>query len=322
MSLLFSPPASSRQTTGGFIIAGACPAFRLLAAAGALLTSTLVAAWGSGLPSCAPAFFTQSSGSPLRAENDLSAIFDPTANVSTRLKCVHALGPALNSDQITRLYQFLKARPDSRESNLPALRLIKNDLLNALMDQSIAPAGLTAVMSDIYHDEAQDLVSRDYALQHLVTWCEQGAPDASDSKSKARAVLVEAAEQNTAVGGAALLGLHQLAAWDPAMSRDFIRKRALQMASSAGAAIEMRTTALQVCAEEGIAEALPVARSLAFGEAPAALRISAIAAVGRLGGPADLVALQLEEKFGAPLRPAIQSAIKNLELKIHRQKLV
>jgi hypothetical protein len=273
-------------------------------------------------------------------------IFDGDAKITARLSAAHGLGRDLSPEQVSELYAFLEALPGRREKNRAGLNLLKNDLISLLQDQTHPPAGLTGTLIAIYRNPAQDPVARDYALQHLVTWYEQGAADAPDAQSRIQSVLRQATRENTSIAGTALLGLHRLITsdsgtlplaagnavpganiqWDGGPSRfsadatvmnEEISQTALQMLGSANQPSASQITAIQVCAEREIAEALPAIQALAQTGGGTALRISAIAALGYLGGTEQAVLLQrLEAEPNPALRPAIEGALRRLQTKL------
>jgi hypothetical protein len=71
---------------------------------------------------------------------------------------------------------------------------------------------------------------------------------------------------------------------------------------------------MQVCAERGAVAALPAIQALAQREGATALQISAIAALGRLGGPEQAALLRrLQAQGNQALEPAIDAALRRLE---------
>jgi hypothetical protein len=275
-----------------------------------------------------------------------SPIFDGGARISERLSAVSRLGQDLSRDQISELYAFLKRLPAPQERNLAALNLLKNDIVSRLQDQIHPPAGLTATLIELCLDPAQDPVARDYALQHLITWHEQGAADAPDAKARIQSILRQTTQENTSSAGTALLGLHRLntgerriillaggkllqgsgVPLDDSLTRfpaggaiddEEISQAALRMLLSANLPCASRITAIQVCAEREVTQALPVIETLAQTEGSTALRISAIAALGWLGGPEQAALLQrLEAEQTQALKPAIQGALRRLQAKL------
>lgn len=255
-------------------------------------------------------------------------ILSAQTNIGERLKAIHSLKKNLNYEEITALYSFLKSRPTSAEKNIPGLHVVKNDILNALRDQTVSPAGLTDTMIAIYHDPKQDNVTRDYAIQHLISWYEQGAIDAVTAKEKIQAVLTEASgsdasslgeavQKNSSIAGTALLGLHRLSVLDSMFNSTEIGQAALRLAQASDTPIATRITALQICAEREIKQALPTLESLVQISENIPLRISAIAALGQLGGKEQAVFLrQLESCPNEKLRTASQIALRKLQHRI------
>jgi len=281
----------------------------LLALSG--LLSAALASLGQELPSSFP---------PVAA-----VIFDGKANIAERLSAAHQLGRALTPPQITELYAFLKALPGPQEENLAGLNVLKNDLTSLLQEQTDPPVGLTSALIAIYQNPAQDPVARDYALQHLVTWAEQGAADEPDATARIRAVLRRATQENTSLAGTALLGLHRLSVSgspapplpESAVSGGEISQTALRMLLSAQQPVAARITAIQVCAEREIPEALLPIQALAQAEGSTAVRISAIAALGWLGGLEQALFLRrLEAESHPDLRPAVQGALRRLRTRL------
>jgi hypothetical protein len=133
-------------------------------------------------------------------------------------------------------------------------------------------------MIGIYRNPAQDPVIRDYAIQHLATWYEQGAPDSPDSKEKIRAVFHNAVKEPNGIAGTALLAMHHLSANDAAFDGTEINELALNLARSANLAT--RITAIQVCSERGLKEVLPGIESIPQKPGSLPLRLSAVAVLG------------------------------------------
>jgi hypothetical protein len=206
------------------------------------------------------------------------------------------------------------------ESNLAVLQLIKNDLINALMDQSSPPEQLTSVLIETYQDQEQDYITRDYAIQHLVTWFERGVTQ--PQRERIRETLMRAMNENSSMGGTALLGVARLSRADVFFDRSRIRKRAVEMASQQETDLAARITAIQVCADLGAREAVPVFRLLAVTSNPMALRISAISALGTLGSAQDFLTLApMAAGKDRNLDPALHSALAQLRQRFHLQEL-
>lgn len=275
--------------------------------------------------------FTSTGRTPLAVSNPVATLVTATsslpiivgsepAELKDRLKAVHSLRGNLDRDEIAGLCLFLKTPPSPQEKNLPGLNQIKNDILNRLRNQDVPVAHLTDTMNEIQRDPAQDDVSRDYAIQHLVLWYEEADLASPDGRAKIRAILHEAAQANTSAAGTALLGLHRLSMDDTTLDKAKIDRLALALAQSSGTHTATRITAIQVCAERGLKEVLPVIEPLAQSPGCVPLQLSAIAALGRLGGSAQAEALRkVETNQNATVNAARQLALRQVE---RREQLI
>jgi hypothetical protein len=231
-----------------------------------------------------------------------------------RVEAARALPLDLTRDEIRSLYCFLRNHPPRDAGNLAGLRFVKNEVLTALQNQNDPAPNLTELMIEIYRDHAQDFVTRDYAIQHLITWSAQGAPDAQDAKERIRATLFESAQRNDSVAGTALLGLHRLAKTEAGIQTDQIKSIALNIVQDPNSNEATRITAIQVCAEEQAVEAVPAIAILVQTRDRTALQLSAISALGQLGGSSEAITLrQLQSDQNKLLEPAIRAALAHLE---------
>jgi hypothetical protein len=227
----------------------------------------------------------------------LAVILDPAAGRRERLNAVQGLGASLTRAEITALYQFLKSPPGPREKDLPCLYALKNDILNALHNQAPPPRDLVDTLIAIYRDPAQDSVIRDYAIQHLAACCEDRAAVNPAATWRITEVVSEAAHQNSSIAGTALLALHLLPASDAALSQREIDQIAIHLTCDSQAQTSARVTAIQICSERGLRQALPAIERLAQEADCVALRLSAQAALCRLGGSLQPFGLHSTRRF-------------------------
>jgi len=124
---------------------------------------------------------------------------------------------------------------------------------------------------------------RGYAVQHIAMWIEKGKLDSGDRERLLGAVRTAAAEvDKPSVGGAGLIAFRAVGDGGEAGAL------AMKALCSKNACAESRISAFQVCAELGVSAALEPARAaVADASAPTILRMSAIAALARLGGADD-----------------------------------
>jgi len=250
----------------------------------------------------------------------LKLILDPQADIRDRLEAVQEVGNSLSRSEIDSMFSFLKNHPDSQEKNMAGLRALKNDVMNALKDQN-PPTGLTTTLINIFHDQAQDFATRDYAIQHLATWYRRSTEDSADAKARIRSILKEASREETSIAGTALLAMHRLSAQDTSFDSADIDQTALRMVISSNTPAPALITALQVCSDRGLLRALPEIEHLAQTRGRTALQISAIAALGKLGTAEDAVLLQkLEREGSAELHPALAAARKRMSWRLAIQE--
>lgn len=241
----------------------------------------------------------------------LPIITDARQPIGTRIKAVRDLGDNLSLDDVQALYFFLTSLPNWDEKNLPGLRVIKNDILNRLQLQATAPVGLTLVMLEMYRNPSQDMVVRDYALQHLAI---QGQRDDGGEIVETQRGLLEAAQGGGPLAGTALLGLHRLSTTESNKQDEQIDAIALNLAKSSASPLSTRITALQVCSERRLLAVLPEAEKLARSDGPAALRISAISVLGQLGKTHEITLLRnLRLQGSALIRAAASTALERAE---------
>jgi hypothetical protein len=216
------------------------------------------------------------------------------------------------------LYTFLLRRSPLDEGQQG--HVLKNELLNALCALNPPPANLGSLLAQVYRDRNQNAVLRDYAVQHLVSFYKQiervsGTERESwrSEQAQARDVLWEAlSETDTSIAGTALLGLAQLSEERPdAFDRERIGAVALQLSGEGGAGELTRIAALQVSARLGVNDARPVLMQTAQQGQSIPLRISAIGALGVLGGSEAVPLLNgflegPEERLKLPARRALQ----------------
>jgi hypothetical protein len=225
------------------------------------------------------------------------------ASMHERVEAAHALSNNLSRDEIAALCVFLKSTPAAGENDFDGLNWLKNDILNALREQEMAPPDLTGLLIEIYRERTQDSVMRDYAIQHLVLWCEQGAADMPHAQERIRLLLREAVLEPDGIAGTALLGWHRLSRGDAVFNPCEVDQCALRLAQSAQTDRATRLTAIQVCAERGLTAALPTINSLVDVTNCVPLRLSAVAAVRHLNQSQQPQCMELTQNADEGIAP-------------------
>ncbi|MGO9199259.1 MAG: hypothetical protein ACLQM8_01810 [Limisphaerales bacterium] len=240
-------------------------------------------------------------------------------SAEARWAAIRALGTALSRAEIEALYGYLRGH--EKDPNGPMRGVLKNDVILALKNQQPPPKELGGVLLGMFYDKEQDPVIRNYALQHLATWYDQCGQKAQVLE----ALWAGTTDADTSIVGTALIGLSRLSqgetGLEPASSQPAADIDRARLAAAASAVAEdsngsdtARATALQVCAGLGIKSVLPTAVDLAQGAGSVPLRMSALAAVGALGG-ADQVPLlnSLAGADDARIQTAARAALRRLE---------
>jgi hypothetical protein len=248
---------------------------------------------------------------------------------AVRWAAVRGLGTHLSQGERAALYDYLRGH--ELDPPGPMRGVIKNDVILALKSQEPPPKELAGVLLSMFHDKAQDPVIRNYALQHLASWYERVA----ERTQVLDALWAGTADIDASIQGTALIGLGRLvqanAASQPSPGTgsgsqpptpnrgpqlDTARLAAVASALATDSAANdvARLTALQVCAELGIKDVLPAAVSLAKGASGTPLRMSAVAAVGSLGGPEHAPLLNhLLSAQDPRIQAAARAALRRLE---------
>jgi hypothetical protein len=238
-----------------------------------------------------------------------------------RLAAAGRLPADLGTQEIAACYDYLRLPETGDDTACEVEHAIRNDLLNALRRQTNPPAGLEALLGEISRDQIQHAVMRAYGIQHLQVWYAHLINDKppvslteSDWAAMRRSFWDALDDSDPGVSRTALLALHRLAEVDPDSDSPQVSVAALKFAQDDGCPPLARSTALQVCAGRKLEQALLYVLELAQAEDNIPLRISAIAALGTLGGPDQVGFLeQLATGENERLRPAARTALRRLD---------
>jgi hypothetical protein len=229
---------------------------------------------------------------------------------NARYAALKRLQPPLASNEVQALCLQLYRHSD--EDPLPEddLHAFKNEVANTLLRQKPPLEELPWHLLQMYADQQQGEVWRDYCIQHLGALYHR-------ADSSTRHAIADLFWQATATKDGTIAGTTLLALEDNVRKADIPRERlaarALAIAQDETFGPEPRATALQVCVLLNERRALHPARNLARTQSPTILRISAIGALGLLGEPDDLAVLQpLTRDEDMRFRQAAVAAVKRL----------
>lgn len=262
---------------------------------------------------------TQKKSAEATSQAPLSvrAIIDSAQSFSQRAADGRKLGRKLTRHELEFLYTFL----EGQESNDPNLHALKSDVMDALCNQAIFPKDLAAVFETIFRDQTQDETIRDYALQHFPDVYERlSKVKWQDTDASAQLALIEKgmwdslSETDTSIAGTGLLALCRLSDLSAPIDRNKLVAAAVKLASDSNSSDLARTTAIQVCARLGATDAIPMISRTVDQPVSVPLRLSAISALGLLGGQPEVALLQkLSAGADVRLQPAISAALSRLQ---------
>ena len=167
--------------------------------------------------------------------------------------------------------------------------------LNQLMDELLAlpviPADYGETMVALYRDGTQDILTRDFAVQHIGLYAQalnrSGAydPDSDDARQCRTALLDAAGETRTIIAAAAFRALSDVSAFDPHIDGKRLDAMLVSCASDTEAAPAARVMAAQLCGERGVVSSRAMLEEvLSDAAAPAPLRRAAKWSLSRLSG--------------------------------------
>ena len=209
-----------------------------------------------------------------------------TRNYFVRVREIHNLKKNLSPEQVDALYRFLYEKLEKQE--LPDLQFngLKNEIVVALMKQTIKPEALSGHLVAMYYDKSFDPTWRDYCVQFFGKWYEQ-APVNNDRQAMVKGLYEALKERNSSLGGTAITMLCHLTHLKE-FDKDKIADLAYELMTAPDCATSGKISAMQVCAELRNKKALPVARDWADNSKEIFIKMSSIAAIGMLGDPSDL----------------------------------
>ena len=167
----------------------------------------------------------------------------------------------------------------------------KNQVMDDLLNQPQIPSDYCDVMIGLCRDKSQDVLTRDFAVQHIGLYAQalarRGGYDADAAESSSlRAALFDAArETRTIIAAAAFRALADMSEFDlrvDARRLDALISRCAADSSSAPAA---RAMAIQLCGERRVRSSRPALESIRYDpSAPEILRRSANYSLALIAG--------------------------------------
>jgi hypothetical protein len=232
---------------------------------------------------------------------------DNTLSHRERVDALTAIQTPLTHPEVEALCQYLLT--PARDEPKPHLEVwLRNEIMDRLVEVETLPPGVADVLIAVYRDPAQDIVSRDYAVQHMAPAHERAT--AGDQR-KLQATLWQATgETDSSIAGTALLALLYASANSPSIDQEQIARTALRLATDGRCGELARITAVQVCGRLRAEQALPVVQQLAETAESIPLRIAATAALGDYASKSAMATLtRLAVTSDARQSAAVQAAL-------------
>lgn len=167
----------------------------------------------------------------------------------------------------------------------------KNQVMDELLNQPQIPSDYGDVMIGLYRDKSQDVLTRDFAVQHIGLYAQalarRGEYDADAAElRKLRAALFDAAgETRTIVAAAAFRALADIAVFDPLIDESRLDSLLVACVADAFSDPASRAMAVQLCGERRVRPSRPALEAISgIPSIPAVLRLSARRALALIDG--------------------------------------
>ena len=137
----------------------------------------------------------------------------------------------------------------------------KNQVMDELLNQDQIPADYGTQMVALFRDRGQDVLTRDFAVQHIGLYAQalnrRGVydPESADSRSLRAALFDASAETRTIVAAAAFRALADMAAFDPRVDTRLLDARFAACVGDSSAALASRVMAVHLCGERRVQSA-------------------------------------------------------------------
>ncbi len=232
------------------------------------------------------------------AVRTLTGVAGDRQDAKGRVAALRKLTRQLSKDDIQGILLFLDFHIDQEAIGIKlrpmVFNALKNDALDVLLRQNERVDGVGSVLVHMYRDKTHDTMWRDYCVQYFYEYYRQKWPDETTvARDPEHAALVKAyweaaAETDTDVAGAALLGLERFSRSRATYDRQRVAELVLSAALNESTCETSRITALRLCGEMKLAAVVTCAREVAQTGSTPPLRTAAIATLGDVGTRQDL----------------------------------
>lgn len=263
-----------------------------------------------------------------------SILSDETPHL-TRIALIKGLGRNLPEGDVAAYRDFLNSPLAEHPGIRPiVLNAVKNDLLDALMNQTKLPEGLGQQIMDMFNAPSSDYMWREYCLQFMGSFYERVTAEskaATPMPFAPSSLPAEESNRQSAIGvrqclfsaldqrdkdlaGTALLTLTRLSERNKEIQCEELLVKAVEITGDPKASARCRLTAIRIAAADGRAEILPAARELAVNGQTGMLRGAAVTTLGDFGDPQDRSLLEkLSVSGNRQIMAAAKAALAKME---------
>lgn len=205
-------------------------------------------------------------------------------NYYSRAKAIQRLSQNLTSDDHQMIYSFLHQKKTRHGLKPLEFNSLKNDLVIVLMRQNKRPENLAVELIAMYHDLEQDEIWRDYCVQFMGRFY----PMATLQEKKLLSKTMEEALLNRegGIAGTAMIALNSNLE-EIGIRKDVLKEHAFRISNDRKYPDYLRLTAIQISSELGDTRLLEVIKLEILNSKNVQLKMSAIAALGKLGEHKD-----------------------------------
>lgn len=213
--------------------------------------------------------------------------------VEEKIRHLREMRDNLSSGETEALASFLELGQLPQGMPVGRYRWLVDEMMTTLRNSGDVYVDVTELLTSVYKNKNQDVVVRDYALQHLGHYREKS----HDSTVIEKTLLNATRAKEGSLAGTALLALARTSdekSYAPTLE---LEKRALSIASNVEMSLSSRVTALQIAAKNGLAGVDKLVVEIAQNEhQPDMLRIAALGIIRQKGNNKLLDEIALRTK--------------------------
>ena len=193
----------------------------------------------------------------------------------------------MSDENMTSLTQHVSRK--AYDNDAAQMASDKNQVMDELLNLPQIPSDYAETMIALFRDSTQDVVTRDFAVQHIGLYAQalnrRGQYDPKSAEAeRCRAALFDAAsETETIVAAAAFRALSDVSEFDSCISARRLNNALVRCASDESASLASRVMAVQLCGERQVKESKESLRSIVSSSSTSKpLRLAAKHSIERL----------------------------------------